>query len=105
MLEYTDANFAEEVLQSDKPVLVDFSAVWCGPCKQLGPIIEELAREYEGRVKVGKVNIDLNEGLTGTYGIMSVPTVVLFKGGKKVDTVIGLNAKNVYKAKIEGLLR
>ncbi len=103
-LELTDANFQDEVLHSDKPVLVDFSAAWCGPCRQLSPIIDDLAKEYAGRIKVGKVDIDQSQEVAGKYGIMSVPTVLFFKGGQKVDTLIGLNAKSVYKAKIEGLV-
>lgn len=103
-LELTDANFQEEVLHSDKPVLVDFSATWCGPCRQLSPLIDDLAKEYAGRIKVGKVDIDQSQEVAGKYGIMSVPTVLFFKGGQKIDTLVGLNAKSVYKAKIEGLV-
>jgi thioredoxin 1 len=103
-LEFTDANFQQEVLQSDKPVVVDFSATWCGPCRQLTPIIDELAREYNGKVKVGKVDIDQSQDVAGQFGIMSVPTVLFFKGGKLVDTMIGLNGKGVYKSKIESLV-
>ncbi len=103
-LELTDANFQEEVLHSDKPVLVDFSATWCRPCRQLSPLIDDLAKEYAGRIKVGKVDIDQSQEVAGKYGIMSVPTVLFFKGGQKIDTLVGLNAKSVYKAKIEGLV-
>jgi thioredoxin 1 len=103
-LEFSDTSFATDVLQSDVPVLVDFSAAWCGPCKQLSPIIEELAAEYTGRVKIGKVDVDESQEVAGRYGIMSVPTVLFFKGGEKVDSLIGLNSKSVYKTKIEGLL-
>ncbi len=103
-LEFTDDNFQSEVIQSDKPVVVDFSATWCGPCRQLSPIIDDLAKEYAGKVKVGKVDIDQSQEVAGKYGIMSVPTVLFFKGGAKVDTLIGLNGKNVYKAKIDGLV-
>jgi thioredoxin 1 len=103
-IEFNDANFQTEVLQSDKPVVVDFSATWCGPCRQLTPIIDELAKEYAGKVKVGKVDIDQSQDVAGRYGIMSVPTVLFFKGGQKIDTLIGLNAKSVYKAKIEGMV-
>ena len=103
-LELTDANFQDEVLHSDKPVLVDFSATWCGPCRQLSPLIDDLAKEYAGRIKVGKVDIDQSQEVAGKYGIMSVPTVLFFKGGQKIDTLVGLNAKSVYKAKIEGLV-
>lgn len=103
-LEFTDTNFQKEVLQSDLPVLVDFSATWCGPCRQLTPIIDELARDYAGKVKIGKVDIDQSPEVAGTHGIMSVPTVLFFKKGNKVDTLIGLNAKSVYKAKLDGLV-
>ena len=103
-LEFTDSNFQEEVLKSDKPVVVDFSATWCGPCRQLTPIIDDLAREYAGKVKVGKVDIDASQDVASQYGIMSVPTVLFFKGGKMVDTMVGLSAKGVYKSKIDGLV-
>jgi len=103
-VEFTDSNFQAEVIQSDKPVLVDFSATWCGPCRQLAPIIDDLAREYEGRVKIGKVDIDQAQEVAGKYGIMSVPTVLFFKGGAKVDTLVGLNPRNVYKSKIDSLV-
>ena len=103
-LEFTDANFQTEVLQSDKPVVVDFTATWCGPCRQLTPIIEDLAQEYSGKVKVGKVDIDQSQEVAGRYGIMSVPTVLFFKGGKMVDTMVGLSSKGVYKSKIDGLV-
>lgn len=101
---FTDANFQSEVLEADQPVLVDFSATWCGPCKQLNPIIEELAGEYSGRVKIGKVDIDDNQEVAARLGIMSVPTVVLFKGGRRVETIVGLSPKAVYKKKLDELL-
>lgn len=103
-MEFTDASFQKEVLESTQPVVVDFSATWCGPCRQLAPIIDDLAKEYSGRIKIGKVDIDQNQEVAGKYGIMAVPTVLFFKGGQKVDTLQGLNAKGVYKTKIEGLL-
>ena len=103
-VELTDANFQAEVLQSEKPVVVDFSAAWCGPCRQLAPIIDDLAKEYAGRVKVGKLDIDQSQDIASRYGIRSVPTVLFFKSGQKVDTLVGLNSKSVYKAKIEGLV-
>jgi len=101
---FTDSNFKTEVIESEKPVLVDFSATWCGPCKQLNPIIEELAQEYSGRVKVGKVDIDDNQETAMNFGITSVPTVILFKSGKAVDTIVGLNSKAVYKKKLDALV-
>src|SRR5690606_22806503 len=94
---FTDSNFKTEVIESEKPVLVDFSATWCGPCKQLNPIIEELAQEYSGRVKVGKVDIDDNQETAMNFGITSVTTVILFKSGKAVDTIVGRYSNAVYK--------
>jgi thioredoxin 1 len=102
--EFSDANFNKEVLESELPVVVDFSATWCGPCHRLTPIIEELAKDYAGKVKVGKVDIDQNQETAGAYDIMNVPTVLFFKGGKRVDSVLGLNAKSVYKSKIDALV-
>ena len=87
--EFTDANFQSEVLSSDKPVLVDFWAPWCGPCKMVGPIIEKLSTELAATVKIGKVNVDDNPAVAQEYGVMSIPTMVLFKGGKVVGTTMG----------------
>ena len=103
-LEFDDSNFEAEVLNSETPVVVDFSATWCGPCQQLSPIIDELAGDYEGRVKVGKVDIDNAQSTAATYGIMSVPTVLYFKGGEKVDQDAGVYPKSAYQEKIDGLL-
>lgn len=86
----TDDNFEGEVLKSDKPVLIDFWAPWCGPCKAIGPIVEELAGSYAGRVKMAKMNVDDNPKTSAAYGIRSIPTLLLFKGGKVLDTLIGL---------------
>jgi len=94
---FTDANFEAEVLKSDKPVLVDFWAVWCGPCRTIGPVVDELADAFAGRVKVGKVNVDENGGVPSKYGIRSIPTVILFKDGKVVDQVIGANPAELRK--------
>ena len=91
--EFTDANFQQEVLDSDKPVLVDFWAVWCGPCRAIAPIVEEIAQEYAGRLKVGKVDVDNNPEVAMRFGIRSIPTLLVFKGGKVVDHVIGAMAK------------
>jgi thioredoxin 1 len=90
----TKENFENEVLNSDKPVLVDFWAQWCGPCRMLGPIIEEIANDYEGKVKVGKVNVDEQPNLASKYGIASIPTVIVFKNGKPEKTLVGLRSKN-----------
>jgi thioredoxin 1 len=87
--EFTDDNFAKEVLQAEKPVLVDFWAPWCGPCKMIGPIIEKLSGELNGSVKIGKLNVDDNPATAQEYGVMSIPTLLLFKGGKVVGTSMG----------------
>jgi thioredoxin 1 len=93
---FTSENFKSEVLDSDVPVLVDFWAVWCGPCKMLAPTIDQLATEFEGKAKVGKVNVDDNQQLAAQFGIMSIPTVIIFKGGKVVEQFIGVQPKGVY---------
>ena len=101
--EITTQNFGELISQG-KPVLIDFWATWCGPCKRLGPIIEEIAAEYEGKAIVGKCDIEENDDLTGQFGIMSVPTVVFLKDGKEVDRIVGLAMKNVYQDKLNALI-
>jgi thioredoxin 1 len=103
-LEFTDENFAAEVLSSTTPVVVDFSATWCGPCKALAPIIDQLAKEYAGRIKIGKVDVDQAQDTAQKFGILSVPTVIYFKDGKVVDRDVGLNAKAVYQKKIDALV-
>ena len=102
--ELNDNNFSAEVLEASEPVLVDFSATWCGPCKQHSPIIDELAEEYAGKVKVTKIDIDDAQGTASQHGIMSVPTVLLFKDGEKVDQIVGLFPKSHYKTKLDGLI-
>ena len=97
-LEFTDANFQNEVLESDQPVLVDFWAAWCGPCRAVGPTIEELAEQYDGTVKVGKLNIDENPQAPSDLGISSIPAVLLFKNGKVVETLVGVQPKERYEA-------
>ena len=89
----TDANFEAEVLKSDTPVLVDFYANWCGPCKMIAPIIEELAKEFTGKLKVGKVDVDTSTETAQKYGVMSIPTLIIFKGGQIVSTLVGFRPK------------
>jgi thioredoxin 1 len=93
----TDDNFTKEVIDSKLPVLVDFWAPWCGPCKMVGPIVEELATEYAGKARVVKVNTDENQEISQAFGIMSIPTLAIFKGGKVVDGVIGAAPKHMLK--------
>jgi thioredoxin 1 len=88
-IEITDANFDQEVLKSDKPVLIDFWAVWCGPCRMVAPVVEELAVEYSGKLKVGKLDVDNNPEVSMKFGIRSIPTLMVFKGGKVVEQIIG----------------
>ncbi len=101
---FTDDTFQKEVLESDIPVLVDFWAEWCQPCKMVSPLVDEMATEYAGKIKVGKMNVDENSQTPGTYGVMSIPTVVLFKSGKPLKTIIGVQPKDVYKQSIDSTL-
>ncbi len=103
-LEFSDSNFEEEVLKSDTPVLVDFWAEWCGPCRMIGPIVEELSGEYEGKMKVGKLNIDHNPNIPMNYGIRSIPTLLVFKNGELVDKVVGAVPKSTLVSKMEAQL-
>jgi len=103
-LTFTDQNFADEVLQSQTPVLVDFWAAWCVPCRIVSPIIEELAVDYSGKLKVGKLDVDANGTTAQNYGIMSIPSVVLFKNGEPVKTMIGAQSKDNYKKEIDAAL-
>ncbi|MGC4129634.1 MAG: thioredoxin [Bergeyella sp.] len=103
-LEITDSTFKEMVLDSDKPVLVDFWAVWCGPCRMLGPIIEEVAEDFEGKAVVAKVDVDNNQQVSVDYGIRNIPTVLIFKNGEVVDKIVGVNSKEFISEKLSAHL-
>ncbi len=100
-IEITDANFDQEVLKSETPVVVDFWAVWCGPCKAVAPVLEQLAGEYSGRLKVGKLDVDSNPGVTTRFNIRSIPTIMVFKGGHVVEQVIGALPKRSLLEKLQ----
>ncbi|MFO0793784.1 MAG: thioredoxin [Candidatus Brocadiaceae bacterium] len=101
----TDANFDVEVLKSNVPVLVDFWATWCGPCRQLAPIIEELAKEYKGKIKVGKLDTEENNAMPAKFGITAIPTLILFKNGQAVNKMIGAKSKKDLKATLDAQLK
>jgi thioredoxin 1 len=103
-LEVTDSTFEQEVLQSTRPVLVDFWAVWCGPCKAIAPIVEELAGEYEGKLKVMKLDVDDNPRTATTYGVQSIPTLLVFKDGKPAERIVGAVPKKVIVDKLQGVV-
>ncbi|MCK5466769.1 thioredoxin [Candidatus Parcubacteria bacterium] len=103
-IEFTDQNFEEEVEKSELPVLVDFWAIWCGPCQMMGPIIEELAEKFDGKMKIGKLNVDENSETAGKYEVLGIPSLKFFKNGKVVDEITGLQPKEVIVEKIESLI-
>jgi thioredoxin 1 len=104
VLEVNDANFDQEVLQSEVPVLVDFWAVWCGPCKAIGPIVDSVATTYAGKLKVVKVNVDQNGATPSRYGIRGIPALLFFKGGKVADQIVGYVPQNVIEEKVQRVL-
>jgi len=104
-LEFTDSNFQTDVLQSDKLTVVDFWAEWCGPCRAISPIIEELSKQYNGKIKVGKVNVDHNPNVSINYGITSIPAILFIKDGKVVDKQIGAAPKSILERKIQAHLQ
>lgn len=103
-LEITDSNFQETVLNSDKPVVVDFWATWCGPCRMVGPVIDEISKEYEGKAVVGKLNIDDNQEFAAKYGVRNIPTVLVFQNGEVVGRQVGVAPKATYAEAIDKLL-
>ncbi|OIN91511.1 thioredoxin [Candidatus Collierbacteria bacterium CG1_02_44_10] len=102
---FTDQNFNDEVLKAETPVLVDFYADWCGPCRLVSPIVDELANTYEGKIRVGKVDVDTNSKVAGDYGVMSIPTVILFQKGKEVARQVGFGGKDAYVQMIEKVIK
>jgi thioredoxin 1 len=103
-LNFTDQNFSQEVLESNQPVIVDFWAPWCPPCRIVGPVIEELAHEFAGKVKIGKIDVDQNPQIAGQYNVMSLPSVIFFENGQPMRTMVGAQTKEDYKQAIEQLI-
>lgn len=101
---FTDSSFKAEVIDADTPVLIDFWAAWCSPCKMIAPIVEDLASEYEGRVKVGKLDVDANPSTPGMFGVMSIPTLMVFQGGRAVERIVGYQPKAALKARLDAVL-
>ena len=102
--EFTDANFESEVLKSDVPVLVDFWAAWCGPCRAVGPVIEQLANEYGATAKIGKLNVDENQAIAAQFGVTGIPTIIILKDGQEAERLVGLQAEDQLLAKLNSLL-
>ena len=101
VIELNDSNFDDEVVKSDKPVLVDFWAEWCGPCKMIAPSVEKISEEYSDKLKVGKLDVDSNPNISSTFGIRSIPTLLIFKNGSPVDQIVGAVSKEVISAKVD----
>jgi len=104
LLQVTDDTFEEEIVKSDLPAVVDFWAAWCGPCRMVGPVVEELAKEYEGRIKVAKMDVDQNRQTPAKFGIRNIPTLIFFKGGEVANTIIGAQPKSALEEVIKKLL-
>jgi len=104
VLEVNDQNFEQEILKSDLPAMVDFWAAWCGPCKMVAPVVEELAREYKGRIKIAKMNVDENRETPAKFGIRNIPTLILFKNGRVAQTIVGAQPKSYLEAELKKLL-
>jgi thioredoxin len=104
VLQITDQNFDEEIIKSDIPAMVDFWAEWCGPCKMVGPVVEELAKEYEGRIKIASMDVDVNRETPGKFGIRNIPTLLLFKDGELSQTIIGAHPKSHIEEELKKLL-
>ena len=105
IMEFTDSNFEQEVLKSDKPCLVDFWAEWCGPCHMVSPIVEEIAKDYAEKLKVGKLNVDQNGQTAAKYGIMSIPSLLIFDQGKVVDQIVGAAPKKQFVERIDKIVK
>ncbi|GGE94943.1 thioredoxin [Chishuiella changwenlii] len=103
-VEVTDASFASDIIESGKPAMVDFWAVWCGPCRMVGPVVEELATEYQGKAVIGKVDVDTNQEIAAKYGIRNIPTILFFKDGEVVDKVVGVVPKEQLVEKLNAIL-